>query len=1135
MFIELNMAYMVAFLFFLTAAGYIYTAVFSIINDPKSKLRRECFTAVLFIVSACLFYGLMTIAENETLRRVFWGIAFVSYLLFLPLWIRFSSNMIEIRSTIIKHILRWGLIAVTAVVSLLCLLSREVSFVLTPLGNQFTYYGSSTFVMLSIYVFIISVIVFIVHIRWWRESKIKREEQQQYWFVVLTFLFAPLGFSTDFVIPVFTNITVTPLVSVLLFPASLRLFLSMRTNRTLSITAPNVTNFIFKSVSTPTLVLDRNNYICLANDAALNYLGDDIVGINILEFDFTDEEKALFSNENFDGKTAKIHAITGVRTCDISLTVEKDKYGDTLCKIVMLKDITKREYKSNLQKLVNSIAALLLNTDIVVFEDKLTQCAQAIDNVVGLDGLSIWRSLSDGLHATQMYYWDKETGGSSIPEEGLDYIDIKKDMPQTAELFEKGESFNGPVSLLIEEELLKMFGLVSMFAVPIFINNKFWGAVLFEDKKRERYFDETCMGMMHSVALLLANSAIRNEMVENLRSTTEASVKAEFASKTKSSFLANMSHEIRTPMNTIIGITEILMQEEKLPEKIEDGLDKIFAASNLLLGIINDILDFSKIEAGKLEVLEYKYEVASLITDSVHLNVMKIESKPIEFELQIDENIPCCLIGDELRIKQILNNLLSNAFKYTDAGKVVLAISCNKAKDNVVILKLDVNDTGHGMTPEQVEKLYEEYSRFGDDSATEGAGLGLSITQRLVALMNGVISVDSEPGKGSSFRVLLPQTVADECVLGKELAENLQFFKVSQKGRNRRKVTRNPMPYGSVLVVDDVVTNIHVAVGLMKLYKLQIDTASSGFEAIEKIESGKSYDIVFMDHMMPKMNGIETVKRLRGLGYAKPIVALTANAVVGQSEIFLQNGFDSFISKPIDVRQLDAILNKYIRDKQPAEPIDTAVKKIIGDDCDTAAQKIATRMLSTKIDGLNLFGGLERCEGDSVLYLKVLRSFTENIPDMLDSMKTVDKTTLADYEVTVHGIKGASFDISAEDVGKDAKALEFAAKDANLDYIIANNEAFHVKARKLISDIESMISTIDTENPKPKKDKPESALLSKLHAACRDFSVDAADAAMSEIEKYQYTADDGLVSFLRERIDMMDFEQIAEKLSGYEP
>ena len=394
--------------------------------------------------------------------------------------------------------------------------------------------------------------------------------------------------------------------------------------------------------------------------------------------------------------------------------------------------------------------------------------------------------------------------------------------------------------------------------------------------------------------------------------------KIETTGRAKSAFLANMSHEVRTPMNAILGITEIMLQNEGHAEETLDGLGRIHNSCNMLLGIINDILDFSKIDAGKLDIVPAQYDVAGLINDSIHLNLARLGEKPIEFDVEVDENLPSKLIGDALRVKQILCNILSNAFKYTDSGKITLtAYSQPRAGEMTLVFR--VEDTGHGMTREQIDKLFDEYSRFDEEHGREieGTGLGMAITNQLLKLMGGKIDVESEQGKGSTFTVSLPQKIGEGGAVGKELSDVLRNYRLGYTGGAKStRIVREPMPYGRVLVVDDVEMNLYVAEGVLRIYGLQIDLASSGFEAIEKIKGGKVYDIVFMDHVMPKMDGIETVRQLRGMGYAKPIVALSANAMIGQAEIFLRNGFDDFISKPIDIRFIDIVLKRLIQDKK---------------------------------------------------------------------------------------------------------------------------------------------------------------------------------------------------------------------------
>jgi len=540
----------------------------------------------------------------------------------------------------------------------------------------------------------------------------------------------------------------------------------------------------------------------------------------------------------------------------------------------------------------------------------------------------------------------------------------------------------------------------------------------------------------------------------------EAEAAALAASRSKSSFLANMSHEIRTPMNAILGVTEILIQNENIPKDIEEGLDKIHSSCGLLLGIINDILDFSKIEAGKIDIIPAQYKVASMINDSVHLNIMRIESKPVEFELQINENVPAKLIGDELRIKQILNNLLSNAFKYTDTGKVILSVEAEAEAgpetetNNQVTLVLNVQDTGQGMTNDQLDKLFGEYARFNqrNKNYVEGTGLGLAITHRLINLMDGQIHVKSEPDKGTLFTVRLPQETVDDETLGKDVTENLRQFRKNYIIHGQKEqIERDPMPYGKVLIVDDIETNIYIAAGLLKPYKLQIEIAMSGQEAIDKIKEGGIYDVIFMDHMMPEMDGLETVKRIRGFGYAYPIIALTANAVTGQSDMFLENGFDDFISKPVDIRQLDSVLNAFIRDKQPCiskemrDVIESARRQeeeTYGDLNQALASQLPVRNNSLLIDS----------------FIRDASKAAVWLDDVLRKNDFKNIAILQRFTVIIHGIKSTLWNIQETELSDLALLLETGGREHDINLIKKTAPEFLDKLRALLEKLEFMRS-----------------------------------------------------------------------------
>jgi len=580
---------------------------------------------------------------------------------------------------------------------------------------------------------------------------------------------------------------------------------------------------------------------------------------------------------------------------------------------------------------------------------------------------------------------------------------------------------------------------------------------------------------------------------------------AEESSKAKSDFLAKMSHEIRTPMNAILGITEIQLQDHSLGQSTKDALERIYNSADLLLGIINDILDLSKIEAGKLELNPTQYDIASLIHDTVQLNMMRYESKPIEFKLDINEDVPLMLYGDELRIKQILNNLLSNAFKYTQEGMISFNITSeikNQMPENAdgetllcsenditpdVIIIFSITDTGQGMTEEQVQKLGSEYARFNMEAnrKTVGTGLGMNITRNLLQMMDGEIEIDSTPGMGSKFNIRIPQKCLDKETIGRELAENLMQLNFTSAAKIRTiRIKHEYMPYGRVLIVDDVETNLYVAKGLMSPYGLSIDTAMSAYEAINKIRDGSSYDIIFMDHMMPGMDGIEATKIIRSMKYKNIIIALTANALAGQAEMFLQNDFDDFISKPIDIRQLNQALNKYVRDKQTPEVLEAANKQ---------REKLRTRLNQPIIDP-------QLAE----FFLRDAKK-AANIMEAIFINKCRRADDVSMFIINIHAMKSALANIGESDLSIEAQSLEQAGRDKKTEVIIEELPSFMKKLYSVIHRLEAKEGYIE-ENDKEEGDLTLlKELLQEIKAACSVYNKKAAKDLLAQIREKSWS------------------------------
>ena len=387
-------------------------------------------------------------------------------------------------------------------------------------------------------------------------------------------------------------------------------------------------------------------------------------------------------------------------------------------------------------------------------------------------------------------------------------------------------------------------------------------------------------------------------------------------SESKAKFLANMSHEIRTPINTIIGMNEMILRENH-DDAVGEYAYNIKSASDMLLSLINDVLDFSKMEAGKLQIVDNAYSVANTIKDVVIGANIRAKQKNLELKLDIDETIPAVLKGDDVRIKQVLNNLLSNAIKYTNQGTITFTVKGDRM-ENMFNLVMSVEDTGVGIKKEDIDKLFCSFERLelSKNRYIQGTGLGLNITKQLITMMGGTIDVESEYGCGSKFTVKLNQQIVDDMPMGGiEQARRTVKIEKTTKTDSESEKKELYIPDANILVVDDTKINLTVITQLLKRTGAKLDTASSGNECLEKTKQ-KKYDLILMDHMMPEPDGVATLHYIRedegNMNADTPIVVLTANAIAGMKEQYLEEGFADYLSKPVDVNKLEGILEKYL-------------------------------------------------------------------------------------------------------------------------------------------------------------------------------------------------------------------------------
>jgi signal transduction histidine kinase/DNA-binding NarL/FixJ family response regulator/HPt (histidine-containing phosphotransfer) domain-containing protein len=599
---------------------------------------------------------------------------------------------------------------------------------------------------------------------------------------------------------------------------------------------------------------------------------------------------------------------------------------------------------------------------------------------------------------------------------------------------------------------------------------------------------------------------------------------ANAANKTKSAFLANMSHEIRTPMNAILGMSD-LMPVENLTNLQRGYFDDIRKMSKALLQIVNDILDFSKIEAGKLDLIPTHYNFRGLFDNICSVSKFIALNKDLQFEFHLAENVPSVLYGDEIRLRQILTNVINNAIKYTNEGSVSVDVKCISLPDvngnNTEILVCAVKDTGVGIKAGDKVKLFEAFEQLDArrNRGIVGTGLGLVITKQLLDMMSGDIELESVYGEGSTFTIYIPIVRGNS----DEVRDDTKIVHF---------VTAKDETPVHVLVVDDTTVNLAVALGFLRKHNISADTAESGAEAIEMVRK-KEYDLVLMDHMMPGMDGNEATQRIRALDGGRfktiPIVALSANAVSGALESFLESGMNDFIPKPIDSRQLNMMLAKYL----PPEKIEksTDSKNKSEDSREEEQDDFITGL--PVVDGVDFAAGFKRF-GEKQIYFDIVKTFINTTPVQLDTIRNFEpfKSSLDDYIIVVHGIKGSSRAIGAELAGTKAEQLEHAGKADNIQFITDNNNKFIALIEKLIDDLKKLIALQNTGEPKPHALEPDKTLLVKLAEACENYDMTTIDEVMGEFLKYDYEKDNSLIIWLKEQIDNSEFTAVTEKLKS---
>ncbi len=580
-----------------------------------------------------------------------------------------------------------------------------------------------------------------------------------------------------------------------------------------------------------------------------------------------------------------------------------------------------------------------------------------------------------------------------------------------------------------------------------------------------------------------------NKLSKSLKKQMEA---ANAANRAKGEFLANMSHEIRTPINAILGMDEMIIRECN-DEQIVEYATNIKQAGKSLLAQVNSILDYSKLEDGKMEIIPVEYDLAMTINSFVTGASARAKAKGLQFNIDIDNNLPMTLLGDDVRLSQIVMNLITNGIKYTEKGEVTFFMKEVGRQDNSVEIEIGVKDTGIGIRPEDMENLYISFRRIDEERNRniEGTGLGIPIVQKLLKLMGSQLDVYSIYEEGSTFSFVIKQGIINSEPVGDYKK------RIKKNYRRRNKFTFPSMPSAEILVVDDYEMNLVVAKNLMKVYDFIPDVVESGVDAVT-MAAEKEYDIIFMDHMMPGMDGIETLEKLKemgALGDKTAVVALTANAIAGAKEYYISKGFSDYLTKPIDAEALEDMLLKYV-------PNDKIVKKSISD------------VKHNKRLGVN--------DDERQALIKIFVSSIDESAKKLDEF--LEAADIKNYTIKVHGLKSTARMIGEMSISRKAEALEKAGNDGDWDYI----KAYH---GELIKEYLSIRDSYEG-NSKAEKTLSPSDLKDALYSIIEMANVcdyTSTEMVLNTLNEYDMPADiNAQIKNLRELLEKLDYEGVSK-------
>ena len=620
-------------------------------------------------------------------------------------------------------------------------------------------------------------------------------------------------------------------------------------------------------------------------------------------------------------------------------------------------------------------------------------------------------------------------------------------------------------------------------------------------------------GLIALVLIMVGRTLYKSSENKRLKQENYLAVQA---SKTKSDFLSNMSHEIRTPINAILGMDEMILRESK-DANILEYAENLRSAGNSLLSLVNDILDFSKIEAGKMEIIPVEYALSSVLNDLVNMINPRAEKKGLQVITDANPKIPSVLFGDEIRIKQVVTNILTNAVKYTEKGTVTLTVDFEQRDAESIWLKISVKDTGIGIKEEDIQKLFSAFERIEEkrNRTIEGTGLGMNITQKLLTMMNTKLEVASVYGEGSTFSFKVAQKIINPAPLG----DFTEAFKNLGHKEYHEKFTA---PDAKILVVDDTVMNLTVVKGLLKQTKIQIDTAESGYDTL-KMVAAKHYDVIFLDHRMPGMDGIETLQAMKELDDNKcadtPVISLTANAISGAREEYIAAGFKDYLTKPINSAALENMLMKYL----PPDLVKISEDENISE----VAEENLPDWLKN-LDGINSAEGVEHC-GDVDAYLDALTVFANAVTSGADEIENYfNGGDWKNYTTKVHALKSTARVIGANELSERAKRLEDAGNAGYVDEIKKFTDGLLELYISFADKLSPLIKVEDNDEDKPPIDDDA---LAEAYETLRDvaasFDYDTLNFVLQSLEEYRLPdAEREKFKALKDAAAKLDWEKI---------